>query len=193
MVPPLPAPSRPSNTITTRRPFSFTHRCRWHISTCSLCSALSYFSRFIASSLFNPRVAASAMIEVRWCSDFLYVIESSRRRDEVELHAGILRGLHNPQQRREAGRLHAAAHVRFRQPFLDVAHSRIRIRPRGTTETTRLESGAEREEAKRVDKILSGSRGHAIERHCEPHHAAAPSTSRSIPHRRRSTRLSAAG
>src|SRR5215471_12010726 len=47
IVPPLPAPSRPSKRITTRSFFSLTHSCRWHISTCSFSSDFSYSLRFI--------------------------------------------------------------------------------------------------------------------------------------------------
>src|SRR5262245_20600754 len=47
IVPPLPAASRPSNTTTTRRPFSLTQLCNAHNSTWSLRSSSSYSLRFI--------------------------------------------------------------------------------------------------------------------------------------------------
>src|SRR5215510_8716124 len=50
IAPPLPAASRPSKTTITRRPFSFTHSCSVHSSTCSLRSSVSYSLRFIGSS-----------------------------------------------------------------------------------------------------------------------------------------------
>src|SRR5574338_72484 len=40
MVPPLPAPSRPSKTTQTFRPLCLTHSCSRTSSTCSLASAL---------------------------------------------------------------------------------------------------------------------------------------------------------
>ena len=45
MVPPLPAASRPSNTITTRWPVSFTHDCSFSSSTCSRYFCFSYALR----------------------------------------------------------------------------------------------------------------------------------------------------
>ena len=47
MVPPLPAASRPSNTITTRWPVSFTHACSFSSSTCSWYFWRSYVLRAI--------------------------------------------------------------------------------------------------------------------------------------------------
>src|SRR5262245_36104372 len=46
IVPPLPAPSRPSNSTITRAPSCFTHSCRWQSSTCSARSSFSYSFRF---------------------------------------------------------------------------------------------------------------------------------------------------
>src|SRR4030095_12006840 len=46
MVPPLPAPSRPSNTMITRRPLCFTQSWSLHSSACSLRSSFSYFLVF---------------------------------------------------------------------------------------------------------------------------------------------------
>src|SRR5215468_186353 len=46
IVPPLPAPSRPSNTMMTRRPLCLTHSWRWHNSAWSLRSSFSYFLVF---------------------------------------------------------------------------------------------------------------------------------------------------
>src|SRR4030095_10129660 len=42
MVPPLPAPSRPSNTMHTLSPLYFTHSCSLTSSTCSFDSCLAY-------------------------------------------------------------------------------------------------------------------------------------------------------
>src|SRR5690348_13481576 len=50
MVPPLPAASRPSNTIMARKPSCLTQSCSRHSSTCSLCSSFSYSFRFILSA-----------------------------------------------------------------------------------------------------------------------------------------------
>src|SRR5512134_2104196 len=50
MVPPLPAPSRPSNTTLTLRPLCLTHSCSLTSSTCSLASSLSYCLRFSPSA-----------------------------------------------------------------------------------------------------------------------------------------------
>src|SRR5262249_30911601 len=45
IVPPLPAPSRPSKTMITRRPLALTHDCRWHSSACRRPSSDSYSLR----------------------------------------------------------------------------------------------------------------------------------------------------
>src|SRR5688572_10378730 len=50
MVPPLPAPSRPSNTTQTLRPLCFTHSCSRTSSPCSRSSSFSYSLRFIGSA-----------------------------------------------------------------------------------------------------------------------------------------------
>ena len=42
IVPPFPAVSRPSNTMTTRWPFALTHSCRLTSSACSLRSRRVY-------------------------------------------------------------------------------------------------------------------------------------------------------
>jgi hypothetical protein len=47
MVPPLPAASRPSNTITRRCPVSPTQYCNFNSSICSLRLVGSYSSRDI--------------------------------------------------------------------------------------------------------------------------------------------------
>ena len=41
MVPPLPAASRPSNTMMIRAPLALTHSCKWQSSTCSLRNSFS--------------------------------------------------------------------------------------------------------------------------------------------------------
>src|SRR5689334_6713035 len=46
MVPPLPAASRPSKTMTTRRPLAFTQSCAAHSFAWRRRSAFSYFFRF---------------------------------------------------------------------------------------------------------------------------------------------------
>src|SRR4030095_6833448 len=46
MAPPLPAASRPSNTIMTRNPLCLTHSWRWHNRAWSLLSSFSYFLFF---------------------------------------------------------------------------------------------------------------------------------------------------
>src|ERR1022692_3850112 len=43
MVPPLPAASRPSKTMITRRPLYLTHSCRLHSSPWSLRNSFMYF------------------------------------------------------------------------------------------------------------------------------------------------------
>src|SRR5436190_1730027 len=50
IVPPLPAPSRPSKTITTRRSFALTHSCSAHNFACRRSSSSSYFFRFMAAT-----------------------------------------------------------------------------------------------------------------------------------------------
>src|SRR5262249_40800090 len=50
IVPPLPAASRPSNTTTTRSPFSRIQSWRAHSSICRVRSSLSYSWRFIGLS-----------------------------------------------------------------------------------------------------------------------------------------------
>ena len=42
IVPPLPAPSRPSKITMTRRPLCFTHSWSWQSSTCSRRSSFAY-------------------------------------------------------------------------------------------------------------------------------------------------------
>src|SRR5882672_1134216 len=46
MVPPLPAPSRPSNTMITRRPLCFTQSWSLHNSAWSLRNSFMYFLDF---------------------------------------------------------------------------------------------------------------------------------------------------
>src|SRR4051794_24241825 len=50
IVPPLPAASRPSKTMTTRRPFAFTHSWSAHSLPCSRAKCFSYFFRVIGGS-----------------------------------------------------------------------------------------------------------------------------------------------
>jgi hypothetical protein len=64
MLPPLPAPSRPSNTMQILRPLATTHCCSRTSSTCSLRSSFSYSLRLSASP--SPFAA-------RWSLDFLLV------------------------------------------------------------------------------------------------------------------------
>src|SRR4051812_3961971 len=69
MVPPLPAVSRPSKRIITRRPLCFTHSCSLHSSVCSLRSSFAYsllpsFSPFLFFDLFFR----FAMRSPRWHS-----------------------------------------------------------------------------------------------------------------------------
>src|SRR5262245_33322311 len=52
IVPPLPAPSRPSNRIITRSLLCFTQSWRWHNSAWSLRSSFSYFLRLSFLSVF---------------------------------------------------------------------------------------------------------------------------------------------
>src|SRR3954467_13561357 len=54
IVPPLPAPSRPSNTTHTLSPWCTTHCCRRTSSPCSRASSLSYSLRFSLPSI--PRL-----------------------------------------------------------------------------------------------------------------------------------------
>src|SRR6516162_7348466 len=53
MVPPLPAASRPSKTIMTRRPFFFTHSCRLQSSVWSLRNSFMY-ALFLSLDLLLP-------------------------------------------------------------------------------------------------------------------------------------------
>ena len=50
MVPPLPAASRPSNTMTCRSPLAWLHFCSFSSSICSSRFCSSYSSRFMRSS-----------------------------------------------------------------------------------------------------------------------------------------------
>ena len=52
IVPPLPAASRPSNTMMTRCPVAFTHSWRWHSLAWSLRSSFMYALPFIATLSF---------------------------------------------------------------------------------------------------------------------------------------------
>src|SRR5262252_9232436 len=52
MVPPFPAPSRPSNTMQTLSPLCFTHSWSFTSSTCSLASSFSYAFRVSFSVAF---------------------------------------------------------------------------------------------------------------------------------------------
>ena len=89
IVPPFPAPSRPSKMTMTRRPFSLTQRWRWHSRTCSLFSALLVLRPFHHSSP-QAHPPSKAGIGVRRPgADFLDVIETARLRHEIELHAGL--------------------------------------------------------------------------------------------------------
>src|SRR6201986_5107376 len=48
IVPPLPAASRPSNTMTTRRPLYLTQSCSWHSPVCRRRNSCRYSLFFIA-------------------------------------------------------------------------------------------------------------------------------------------------
>src|SRR3954470_14314255 len=71
MVPPLPAASRPSNTMTTRRPFAFTDSCSAHSLPCRRISSFSYSFRVsglcIAYLSWLP-AAAERAIELGACT-----------------------------------------------------------------------------------------------------------------------------
>src|SRR4051795_3099763 len=72
IVPPFPAPSRPSRTMTTRSFFSLTHSCIAHSFTCSLYSSFRYvlsFSFFAMRSSLLP-AAAERAIELGACAQF---------------------------------------------------------------------------------------------------------------------------
>src|SRR5215469_9117792 len=65
MVPPLPAASRPSNTIITRSPLCFTQSCNLHSSACSRRNSFSYFFRLSALSSFDSSfctISASLLV-----------------------------------------------------------------------------------------------------------------------------------
>ena len=66
MVPPLPAASRPSKTMITRRPLYLTHSCSLHSSPWSLRNSFSYFLSFI---FFSPSDFEFLLITVLrgWC------------------------------------------------------------------------------------------------------------------------------
>ena len=72
MVPPLPAASRPSKTMITRRPLCLTHSCSLHSSPCSLRSSFSYF---LALHLLRRRrlciLAHNDFCQVRVCVGWL--------------------------------------------------------------------------------------------------------------------------
>src|SRR5262245_34885090 len=108
IVPPLPAPSRPSNMTMTRRPFSFTYSCRWHSCTCSLPSSFSYFARFIARPPLGDELGQTFHLCLRQqiVTNFSDIVEPSCFRDEVELHLGFAGRFHDRQQRRKPLRTH---------------------------------------------------------------------------------------
>src|SRR3954449_12869042 len=56
IVPPLPAASRPSKMMITRKPLCFTHSCMWQSSACSFRSSFMYC---LLLSLVSPLVGWS--------------------------------------------------------------------------------------------------------------------------------------
>src|SRR3954468_24835353 len=78
MVPPLPAPSRPSNTTQTLRPLCCTHCCSLTSSTCSFFNSLSY-----ALPLSVPSPASS----VSFCTlAFLFAMRASPTVERLRRH-----------------------------------------------------------------------------------------------------------
>src|SRR6266850_1283360 len=72
MVPPLPAPSRPSKTMQIFAPVCFTHSWSFTSSTCSLASSFSYsflFSRPSCSSICSSDPAAALDAQLRQGTD----------------------------------------------------------------------------------------------------------------------------
>jgi hypothetical protein len=66
MVPPLPAASRPSNTMMIRAPVCLTQSCKWQSSTCSLRNSFSEALRFIFG-LAMSAARFSAMVSSTSC------------------------------------------------------------------------------------------------------------------------------
>src|SRR4249919_4112750 len=62
IVPPLPAVSRPSNTMQTFRPFATTHCCSLTSSTCRRASSSSYSFRRMRSAVAVARLSATLLV-----------------------------------------------------------------------------------------------------------------------------------
>src|SRR5579862_3085739 len=84
MVPPLPAPSRPSNTRMMRKPLCLTHSCKRQSSTCSLRSSWRYSLFFI----FDLGCAGSLDLSRSFISRNSSLIRLQACR--AELHAGLV-------------------------------------------------------------------------------------------------------
>src|SRR5262245_27238941 len=144
IVPPFPAPSRPSKMMTTRSPFSLTYCWRWQSRTCSFCSVFSYFFRFISVSHgVNGSRVDGASDPSREAANLLDVIESSCGGDEIELHGSFAGRLDHPELRRELRRPDTPPHVGFGRPQFRVADHRVRFQPRAAFDAARIEPGAD--------------------------------------------------
>src|SRR5678816_2532422 len=82
MVPPLPAPSRPSNKIMTRRPLYFTQSWSLHNSAWSLRSSFTYF--FVFSFFFS---VVSFFLFIRHSTRGFGLSVDPERNHERQVHA----------------------------------------------------------------------------------------------------------
>src|SRR5213075_3496838 len=111
MVPPLPAPSRPSKTMQTLSPACTTHCCSLTSSPCSRSSCLSYALRLSLLSFLDCWAAAMLTLPFGY-----RVLETEEQPLAPEVLAE-LRALHHRQdlriERREPERDALAAQLRF--------------------------------------------------------------------------------
>src|SRR5262245_36932098 len=103
IVPPLPAASRPSNTMITRSPLCFTHSCSLHHSPGSLRSSFADFLPFILP--FSPFSFFMPSLPLRWCLSKTHIeMQYTRFPARLQREPGALEHLqHRPVSGQDLG------------------------------------------------------------------------------------------